>query len=107
MGIRNETVYRVALWIFGEYSQSKEMIIKVIDQICESLGELPLLDKNVMIENQSKGDDSKGDDEQSTDDTAKSNKHQQQQQQHYLTRTVVLPDGTYAQSTMAMTNKIE
>ena len=103
--IRNETVYRVALWIFGEYCQSKEMIIKVIDQICESLGELPLLDKNVMIDSVSKGDDSKADDEQSSEDSP--SKNSKQSQQHYLTRTVVLPDGTYAQSTMAMSNKIE
>merc|ERR1712228_606070 len=104
--IRNETVYRVALWIFGEYCQSKEMISKIIDKICESLGELPLIDKNIMNESKSKGDDSK-DDEQSTDDSSTSKNKHQQQQQHYMTRTVVLPDGTYAQSTMAMTNKIE
>merc|ERR1712228_829529 len=84
----------------------KEMISKIIDKICESLGELPLIDKNIMNESKSKGDDSK-DDEQSTDDSSTSKNKHQQQQQHYMTRTVVLPDGTYAQSTMAMTNKIE
>merc|ERR1712113_1240091 len=94
-------VYRVALWIFGEYCQSKEMIIKIIDQICSSIGQLPLIS---IAQEKNDDDDKKNDDD---DDNNNTNSNNQGQQQHYLTRTVVLPDGTYAQSTMAMTNKIE
>merc|ERR1712113_232462 len=94
-------VYRVALWIFGEYCQSKEMIIKIIDQICSSIGQLPLI---TIAQEKNDDDDKKNDDD---DDNNNTNSNNQGQQPQYLTRTVVLPDGTYAQSTMAMTNKIE
>ena len=112
--IRNEQVYRVALWIFGEYAISQEMIIKIIDKICESIGKLPLIDKKyqnqqLLLKQQlMSNDDMKQGDNNDDDDDGKQDQQQENPSTpHYLTRTVVLPDGTYAQSTMAMTNKME
>ena len=97
--IRNEQVYRVALWIFSEYAQSQEIIIKIIDKICESIGELPLIDNKKQQKQKSQ--------EQDDQDDEKKQQSKAAEQVSYATRTVVLPDGTYAQSTMAMSNKIE
>eukprot|EP01083_Nonionella_stella_P012098 34340_1 len=92
--IRSEAVYRCCLWIFGEYATSREIIVDVIDKICESIGELPLMskiEKEVVIEKES----------------SKAELAAAAAENKYLTRTVVLPDGTYAQSTMAMAHHHE
>merc|ERR1712013_125242 len=64
-----------------------------IDTLCAAIGELPLL-------RDAEEEDVKVDE---TDGAAES----KAEEPHYLTRTVVLPDGTYSQSTMAMTSKLE
>lgn len=104
--IRSEQVYRVALWILGEYCQSAEEVVAIIDQICESIGELPLVDASATASNSAAGKD--GDNGDGEGDGDEEKKQQQQQgNSHYLTRTVVLPDGTYAQSTMTVSSKME
>ena len=97
--IRSEQVYRVSLWILGEYSQSAEMVEAVVDTLCAAIGELPLL--RAAEEEEAKQDEAESGAEPKAEAKAG------QSGQHYLTRTVVLPDGTYSQSTMAMTSKLE
>eukprot|EP00484_Ammonia_sp_Unknown_P017518 CAMPEP_0197040008 /NCGR_PEP_ID=MMETSP1384-20130603/16759_1 /TAXON_ID=29189 /ORGANISM="Ammonia sp." /LENGTH=1091 /DNA_ID=CAMNT_0042470691 /DNA_START=39 /DNA_END=3314 /DNA_ORIENTATION=- len=121
--IRNEQVYRVALWIFGEYCTSTEMVVKIVDTICDSIGELPLMDKKhsslkyhqqqsqQQASEQAQADEAERDavdeDDAQQNDSSKPGSGSGGAASNYLTRTVVLPDGTYAQSTMAMSNKME
>jgi len=112
--IRSESVYRVALWILGEYSQSKGVVVSAIDRICEAIGQLPLCDGSNTAANGTGHSDAAsamgggaGAAADGNDDDEKKSPHHAPQSNQYLTRTVVLPDGTYAQSTMAMTAKME
>lgn len=42
--IRNGQIFRAALWILGEYCESKEAIEGVMQVVKQSLGELPIVD---------------------------------------------------------------
>lgn len=42
-GIRSHLVFRVALWIIGEYSQKQADIEKAFEVISRSIGALPLI----------------------------------------------------------------
>jgi len=109
--IRNEQVYRVALWILGEYCHNKAMVVRIVDQICESIGELPLVDKKQLTYSLQQTAYKNGDDEDAgvaddkEQDTAASSAAAALPS--YTTRTVVLPDGTYAQSTISMAGKMD
>ena len=82
-------VYRVALWIFGEYSLDINTIKKSITTIMESIGELPLQTTHIQ------------DEEDKDEKEDKSNKDDKNEIQ-YVTRTVILENGTYAQETVAI-----
>ncbi|VDM38603.1 unnamed protein product [Toxocara canis] len=46
-GIRNAQIFRSALWILGEYCDTKESIVDVLEIIKKSLGELPIVESEL------------------------------------------------------------
>lgn len=48
-GIRNVKIFRSALWILGEYCDTKEDIQGVMTLIRQSLGNLPLVDDEMKL----------------------------------------------------------
>lgn len=57
--IRNPNVFRSALWILGEYTDSSESVIRVFDLIKNAIGNLPILDEDENKENAEKGEEAK------------------------------------------------
>lgn len=97
--IQSEQVFRCTLWIFAEYcldtNNSNHVIKEIIDVICLAVGNLPLLKD----ENDLNKDDNKD------NNNAKQQNNKNSTTTHYMTRTVILYAGTYAQETMTTTNK--
>lgn len=87
--INNAAVYRVALWILGEYTEDSDLRDQAVSVIYESLGTVPFTVK------QASGDEEKDGDEEKEKETTTVN-----------TKVTVLADGTYATQT-AMTSTVE
>jgi len=49
--IRNPNIFRAALWILGEYTDSSESVLKVFELIKSAIGDLPILDEDENKEN--------------------------------------------------------
>ncbi|KAI6196912.1 Coatomer subunit beta [Aphelenchoides besseyi] len=49
--IRNANIFRAALWILGEYTDSADSVLKVFDLIKSATGDLPIIDEEVDKEN--------------------------------------------------------
>lgn len=46
-GIRSAQIFRAALWILGEYCDTKESVTGVMEIIKKSLGELPIVESEL------------------------------------------------------------
>ncbi|VDK43527.1 unnamed protein product [Anisakis simplex] len=46
-GVRNAQIFRAALWILGEYCDTKESIVGVMEMIKKSIGELPIVESEL------------------------------------------------------------
>ncbi|KAI6172152.1 Coatomer subunit beta [Aphelenchoides besseyi] len=77
--IRNANVFRAALWILGEYTDSADSVLKVFDLIKSATGDLPIVDEDVDKENADQKPDKK------TEQVAAKTK-----------ATLITADGTYA-----------
>nr|CAD7573446.1 unnamed protein product [Timema californicum] len=55
--IKSVTVHRAALWILGEYSSSPEDIQSVMNQVRQTLGEIPLVDDELRRATGDKGEE--------------------------------------------------
>ena len=80
--IKSAAVFRVVLWIMGEYASTEALQIECFDALCEALGPMPIVPP---------GSEPQGD----TDDGAEEKQPQQVQQ----SRVTILADGTYATQT--------
>jgi coatomer subunit beta len=49
--IRNPNIFRAALWILGEYTDSSESVLKVFELIKNAIGSLPIMDEDENKEN--------------------------------------------------------
>lgn len=80
--VKNASVMRAILWIFGEYSSTESLILRNFDVVCNALGPLPLLPKI---------SDESGVNDAVVDDTPR-------------TTVTVLADGTYATQTSLLSD---
>lgn len=76
-------VFSALLWIFGEFAEDSKSIQKAMETILSSIGDLPLV-KAMMQQPQSKLQDVSG---------------EVSLKQEFVSKTVILADGTYAQQT--------
>ncbi|KAL3994851.1 Coatomer subunit beta [Acanthocheilonema viteae] len=87
--IRSAQVFRSGLWILGEYCESAESVVRVMQFIRKSFGELPIVEKEMQTANSDEVVDEKN--ENSTAET----------------RQLVTADGTYAaQSALSIRTEI-
>lgn len=80
--IRSHLVIRVALWIIGEYATNENEVEKAFETIKKNIGSLPLL---------------KPDEEKEED-----SKQQQNAGPKVITKTIILPDGSYGTETIVI-----
>jgi coatomer subunit beta len=84
--IRSHLVIRVALWILGEYGSSQKDIDRAFDTIKKNIGSLPIF----QIEQAADGN--------SKEETKESS----QSGPKIITKTVILPDGSYGTETIVV-----
>ena len=77
--IKNANVFRVALWVLGEYATSSSMRAAAIDTIKECLGTLPFREETPEEEKR---------------------ENEEKVSSSFTTNVTVLADGTYATQTM-------
>lgn len=83
--IKSHLVIRVALWILGEYAQDTEEIGKAFNKIKSNVGSLPIYPvPTANIEESEKKEEEKG--------------------PQMVTKTVILPDGSYGTQTVMVDN---
>lgn len=85
--IRSHLVIRVALWILGEYASSQKDIDRAFETIKRNIGTLPIF----QIEQAADGN--------SKEETKESS---QSQGPKIITKTVILPDGSYGTETIVV-----
>jgi len=85
--IRSHLVIRVALWILGEYASSQKDIDRAFETIKRNIGSLPIF----QIEQAADGN--------SKEETKESS---QSQGPKIITKTVILPDGSYGTETIVV-----
>ena len=85
--IRSHLVIRVALWILGEYASSQKDIDRAFETIKRNIGSLPIF----KIEQAADGN--------SKEETKESS---QSQGPKIITKTVILPDGSYGTETIVV-----
>jgi coatomer subunit beta len=85
--IRSHLVIRVALWILGEYASSQKDIDRAFETIKRNIGTLPIF----QIEQAADGS--------SKEETKESS---QSQGPKIITKTVILPDGSYGTETIVV-----
>ena len=84
--IRSHLVIRVALWILGEYASSQKDIDKAFETIKRNVGSLPIFQP-----------------EQAVDASKEETKDSSQSQgPKIITKTVILPDGSYGTETIVV-----
>eukprot|EP01083_Nonionella_stella_P065202 170631_1 len=75
--IRTAAVFRVALWILGEYAEEPASLKEALKAIIDAMGKLPLVEKRKAVQQEAKDDDDKSD-------------------TFVAAAPVILADGTYA-----------
>eukprot|EP01083_Nonionella_stella_P215805 776366_1 len=75
--IRTAAVFRVALWILGEYAEEPASLKEGLKAIIDAMGKLPLVEKRKAVQQEAKDDDDKSD-------------------TFVAAAPVILADGTYA-----------
>jgi coatomer subunit beta len=88
--IRNPNVYRSALWILGEYSDSSETIVRVLELVKQSLGELPVVDSELREQEGEEPNDVK--------------KENSIEKKEAKPKQLVTADGTYATQSALLTS---
>ena len=85
--IRSHLVIRVALWILGEYASSQKDIDRAFETIKRNIGTLPIFQI-----------------EQAADGSSKEEAKESSQSQgpKIITKTVILPDGSYGTETIVV-----
>lgn len=84
--IRSHLVIRVALWILGEYATSQKDIDRAYETIKKNIGTLPLFNQ-----------------EQASDlNTEESKESTQSSGPKVITKTIILPDGSYGTETIVV-----
>lgn len=85
--IRSHLVIRVALWIIGEYAQSQDEVVAAFKSVKRNVGSLPIYPKPKEIEL-----------------AAEEDKEEEKQEAgpKVITKTVVLPDGSYGTQTVVL-----
>ena len=85
--IRSHLVIRVALWIIGEYAQSQEEVEQAFAAVKVNIGSLPIYQPA---------------DEDEDDPTEESKEEAKEKGPKVITKTVVLPDGSYGTQTIVV-----
>jgi coatomer subunit beta len=83
--IRSHLVFRVALWILGEYSSKQADIERAFDVIKRNIGSLPLMTEEEEEEEESKPQETSG--------------------PKMITKTIILQDGSYGTETVIVDEK--
>jgi len=91
--IRSSEVYRVALWILGEYAEERKVLDQALLTVRDLVGPLPLIPKRRLLQQQKQG---KSNDDDDDDGDIKEGKEKEKDEG----KSKVLADGTYASSTI-------